>query len=89
MSDKRSRVKGGQATVDRAAKTNFVRSELESICDELEDTVLETFRVSDVLDSPGHTACRFYLEVLGDIRQKMVSRIETGKAAESKLVTLN
>ena len=89
MSDKRNRVNGGQATVDRGAKTSFVRSEIESICDELEETVIDTFRVSDILDSPGHTACRFYLEVLGDIRQKMTTRIATGKAAETKLVKMN
>jgi hypothetical protein len=89
MTTKKNGSTGGESTVDRGAKTDFVRAEIESLCDEIEETVLNTFLESDILDSPGHTACRFYLEVLGDIKQKMVSRIATGKAAESKLVTMN
>lgn len=73
---------------DAGSRTEIAREVIESICDDLEVICLNAFKQSHVQDIEGHQNCRLYLELLSDIKQVMLSRIETGVQAQEMLKAL-
>ena len=59
----------------------------ELVFDELRQRCFNTFESSDLHDEPGQKACRFYLQVLNDIRDRVQVLVRTGETARKELVT--
>lgn len=77
----REQASRGEA-LDRASKLFN-----EHVFDELKQRCINTFEASDLHDEAGHKACRFYLQVLKDIRDRVDALVRTGEAARRELVS--
>jgi hypothetical protein len=49
---------------------------------------MDTFRQSDLHDTPGHRACRYYLRVLDDVFQRFENFVRSGEDARKELVRM-
>ena len=79
----------GTDRLAKGARAEMLKKELGDVFLDLEQRIEHTFRHCDMHDLEGMRACRYYLEVLNDVRGRLEYRIETGKAAQKELVTLN
>ena len=60
----------------------------EHVLDHLRETAKNTFEKSDLHDEVGHRSCRYYLEVLKDIRERCRVLVQTGIDANKELLRL-
>lgn len=74
--------------VDRGERARIVLAELKDAKEALEQQVFDSFRRSDVHDSKGHQAQRFYLRVLDDVFQRFEQFVITGEDARKELVRI-
>lgn len=77
-----------QEQAARGDRCAALRQELEETFADLERECFETFRRSDVHDASGHRACRMYLRVLDDLRDRLTHKIVTGEASKKELLTM-
>ena len=58
------------------------------IISELENDCILTFRNSDIHDDGAHRACRYYIRVLDDVKERMRLAITKGENARKELIRL-
>lgn len=71
--------------MDRGERAKVIWAEIEEVFKALEADALKTFRKSDLHDTEGLRAARYYLRVLDDVKQRFDLAVHRGKIADHKL----
>ena len=70
-------------------RSEMLLKALETEMTALEKRCWDTFRISDLHDDDGRMACRYYLQVLDDVRNRFKFSILQGHNSTDELVRMN
>lgn len=75
--------------IDSGDAASRTMQELEGAFKALEQDCYDAFRRSELHDDEGRKACRLYLRVMDDVKQRFTLAIRNGDAARKELINLN
>ena len=70
-------------------RSELLLKDLGKEIEALEKRCWDTFRISDLHDDEGRLACRYYLQVLDDVKNRFRFSILQGKNSTDELVRMN
>lgn len=75
--------------IDNGEAASRTLLELEGAFNALEKDCYQTFSESEIHDDDGRKTCRIYLRVMQDVKQRFITAVRHGDAAQKELIRIN
>jgi hypothetical protein len=74
---------------ERGRRSAMVLEDLDTAFDALEEQCFDTFKGAPIHDNDGMLACRLYMKVLSDVKDRFELFVTTGEIARKDLARLS